>query len=80
VKDMGVDEWHCEQISGLSITNAVGAVGFIYFSKTRCGTREMWKDVIRRVVTPFILSVRQSCPKYAILTLKQTRHNANGVR
>jgi len=61
---MGVNDWHHEDIRGLSITNGVTEVGHMYFSKTRCGTKLMWKDVFTRCIIPFILAVRAFLPTY----------------
>lgn len=64
VKGMGEDDWHHEAIKGLSITNAVNEVGHMYFSKTRCGTKGMWKDILTRCIIPFILAVREDIPTF----------------
>jgi hypothetical protein len=54
VSDMEPNTWHVEEVPGLSLSSHVGAVGYVYFSKTRCGTREMWMDYFERVVVPTI--------------------------
>jgi len=42
LKGMSDEEWHVEGI--LALSNFIGAKGYIYFSKTSCGTNAMWKD------------------------------------
>lgn len=64
VKGMGANDWHHEEIKGLSITNGIKEVGHMYFSKTRCGTKLMWKDIFTRCIIPFILAVRDFIPTY----------------
>jgi hypothetical protein len=54
VSDMEPNTWHVEEVLGLSQSSNVGAVGYVYFSKTRCGTCEMWIDYFERVVVPTI--------------------------
>ena len=54
IKDMSPEEWWVEEVPGLSLSNHLGSVGCIYFSKTRCGNKEMWKDYFRRIVVPTI--------------------------
>lgn len=31
-------------VAGLSLSSHIGAAGVLYFSRTRCGTRDMWRD------------------------------------
>jgi len=54
LKGMSDEEWHVEEVLGLALSNHIGAKGYIYFSRTRCGTKAMWKDYFCRVVIPTI--------------------------
>jgi hypothetical protein len=54
MKTMVPNTWHVESVPGLSLSSHIGAKGIIYFSKTRCGTRDMWKDYFTRIVIPTI--------------------------
>ena len=54
LKGMEPEAWHIESVAGLSTSSHIGARGLVYFSKTRCGTKTMWKDYFRRVVIPTI--------------------------
>jgi hypothetical protein len=47
-------EWHVEEVKGLGFTCEIGQVGYLYFSKTRCGTKSMWNDVFKRCILPTI--------------------------
>jgi hypothetical protein len=54
IKDFPENEWHVEKVMGLSISTSIGTSGTIYFSKTRCGTVDMWHDYFIRIVIPSI--------------------------
>ena len=54
IKEMGDEDWFVGEILGLSISCTIGTAGYIYLSKTRCGTEKMWKDYFTRVVIPTI--------------------------
>ena len=54
LKGMEPEAWHVESVAGLNTPSHIGARGLIYFSKTRCGTKTMWKDYFRCVVVPTI--------------------------
>ena len=55
LKGMEPEAWHVESVAGLSTSSHIGARAFIYFSKTRCGTKTMRKDYFRRMVIPTIV-------------------------
>jgi hypothetical protein len=48
------NEWHCEEVVGLSYTADIGRKGYIYFAHDRAGTRDMWKHYFTNVVIPTI--------------------------
>lgn len=52
VKELGPDEWYCEEVPQLSISVTVGTKGIIYFSRARCGTAALWRDYFLRVCVP----------------------------
>ena len=54
VKSFPEGRWLCEEVTSLSFTSELGQKGYLYFAKTRCGTKEMWKDIFVRVIFPFI--------------------------
>jgi len=58
VRDMEPDDWHVEEVLGLSNTTEVGAKGYIYFSKTRGKPAAMWHDYFTRIVLPSIKASR----------------------
>ena len=54
LKGMESEAWHVESVAGLSTSSHIEARGLIYFRKTRCGTKTIWKDYFRRVDIPTI--------------------------
>ena len=54
VKNMQEYDWCVEEVNGLAYSSYIGAKGYIYFCKTRCGTKDMWKDYFTRIVFPTI--------------------------
>lgn len=61
VKSMPVNTFSAHYgVQGLSWTSEIGSAGVIYFSKTRCGTREMWMDWFRKVCIPTLNKSRQA--------------------
>jgi hypothetical protein len=60
IKELSPDDWYVEEVVGLSMSSSVSTVGYIYFSKTRCGTVGMWKDYFKRVCIPFIKKVLEA--------------------
>ena len=56
IKDMPPDVFVVCEVKGLTWTNHIGGSGFVYFSKTRCGTKKMWEDWLLRVCFPDIKS------------------------
>ena len=61
LKGMELEAWHVESVAGLSTPSHIGARGLIYLSKTRCGTKTMWKNYFRLVV---IATITQSNEEY----------------
>ena len=55
---MQPDDWHVEEVLGLSNTTEVGAKGYIYFSKTLGKPAAMWHDYFTRIVWPTIKASR----------------------
>lgn len=51
------EQWHVEEVVGLSHTRPL-ETGYLYFSKNRCGTEEMWKHYFLNVV---IATIKKSC-------------------
>jgi len=48
------EQWHVEIVRGLSHTCVGSSVGYLYFSRNRCGTEEMWKHYFLHVALPTI--------------------------
>ena len=54
IPNMPENEFHFEKINALSFTCEIGQIGYLYFCKTRCGTKEMWKHVFKNCIFPCI--------------------------
>ncbi len=57
VDSMDAEDFHVERIAGFSNTCAAGQSGYIYFTKTRAGNKNMWSHYFLTVVIPCITSV-----------------------
>mmetsp|Transcript_17481 Transcript_17481/g.26036 ORF Transcript_17481/g.26036 Transcript_17481/m.26036 type:complete len:175 (-) Transcript_17481:862-1386(-) len=71
IKNMPPDTFHVEEVAGLSLSTHVGARGLVYFSRTRCGTKAMWKNYFFRVVKNQQLKLPEIRMILAIQTVHQ---------
>ena len=53
VPNFSETDWHVERIIGLSSRNA-SDVGYVYFSRNRCGNEDMWAHYFKNIVVPTI--------------------------
>ncbi len=71
VKSMPPDVFSVQKVMGLSWTAQMGGEGYVYFSRTRCGTKAMWLDWFSEVCIPFL---RLSNKTYKRIAVDGTTH------
>lgn len=55
ISDFPVGEFHCEEVKTFSSSTSVGVSGYIYFTSTRAGNKNMWVHFFLNILIPTIL-------------------------